>query len=240
MDHDYPVCFKAAVRATAITANLTRSRGIALIAGLLLMTSMVVLSLAIATGVLLERRMAGNFGDSQLALQRAQLAGQWGEYWLMSRPETPLPLTCGADCDAMPIYPPGLLPFSPEVETEAWWQMMGQPAGVEPVSGLVKLDYSLPNAPLPRWLIEEVHLEPMEEWPASPDGEEPMLGFYRILAFGLGRQPGSIAVTEAIVARPWADDLDAGLFPPVPQAPRLCDQLLVDVPCGRQGWRRRR
>ena len=151
--------FQAALRAIATSANLTHSRGIALIAGLLLMTSMVLLALAVATGMLLERRMAGNFGDNQLGLQRAQLAGQWARYWLQSRTHNPLDPDCSADCGPTPpMFTGGQLADFPEFEDGAWWQLHGEAAGIDPTTGEVHMDYTLTGAEAPRWGIEEMHL----------------------------------------------------------------------------------
>ena len=233
--------FQAAVRAIATSANLTHSRGIALIAGLMLMASMVLLALAVATGMLLERRMAGNFGDSQLGLQRAQLAGRWADYWLQSRPHNPLDPGCSADCGpSPPIFESRQLPHAPEFEDSAWWQLHGESAGVDPGSGEVRMDYTLAGTEAPRWVIEELRLEPLQGIVAEPGEPEPTLGYYRILARGSGRYPGSVAVTETIIARPWAAEFMSAPYPPDPAGPWFCEQVPQDIPCGRQAWRRRR
>lgn len=231
------------MRAIASTANLTRSRGIALIAGLLLMVSMVLLSLAVATGVLLERRASGNLKDSQLALHRAQLAGKWGEYWLFSRAENPLEPTCESDCDSTPLFPQGILPATPEFEDAQWWTINAQIAGLEPETGSVRMDYSLPHTEDAHWLIEELHIEPIEpEDHPVPDSDSPppKLGYYRIFGHGSGRLPGSVAVTEAIVARPWIDALAPSPFPPGADDVWFCEPVAADIDCGRLSWRRRR
>lgn len=229
------------MRAVAKPPNLTHSRGIALIAGLLLLASMVVLALAVATGMLLERRMAGNFGDGQLALQRAQLADRWAGYWLESRPADPLGPDCVDDCGPTPpIFQTGQLPPYPEFEDEAWWQLHGAVAGVDPGSGAVRMDYSLPATAAPRWIIEELHFEPLEGIVTEPGDPEPTVGYYRLLARGSGRFPGSIAVTETIIARPWGAGLRPAPYPPAADEPWFCDPVPEAVPCGRVAWRRRR
>lgn len=229
------------MRANAGPANLTHSRGIALIAGLLLMTSMVLLALAVATGMLLERRMAGNFGDSQLALERAELAGQWAGYWLQSRPANPLDPDCVDDCGSgPPLFASGQLPQFPEFEDSAWWRLNGTVPGAEPGGDELRMDYNLPGVEDPRWLIEELHLEPIEGMVAEVGGPEPVLGYYRVLARGSGRYPGNVAVTETVIARPWAEDFVPAPYPPGPEAPWFCAQVPEDIPCGRKAWRRRR
>lgn len=229
------------MRANATTANLTHSRGIALIAGLLLMVSMVILALAIATGMLLERRMAGNFGDGQLALQRAQLAGRWADYWLNSRETNPLDADCETGCGPTPpLFAAGQIAYHPEFEDAAWWRVHGAAAGTEPGSGEVRMDYTLPGAGDPLWLIEELHLEPIEGLVTEPDDPQPELGYYRVLARGSGRLPGSVAVTETVIARPWVRDYVPTPYPPNPDGPWFCDQVSSEIPCGRVAWRRRR
>lgn len=229
------------MRAHAATANLTHSRGIALIVGLLLMASMVLLALAIATGVLLERRMAGNFGDGQLALQRAQLAGKWADYWLHSRTVNPLAPDCAEACGPTPpVFAAGQLPHHPEFEDTAWWQLHGAVAGTDPGTGEVRLDYTLPGTSGPLWVIEELHLEPIEGLVTGPGEPEPALGYYRVLSRGSGRLPGSVAVTESIIARPWVSDYVPTPYPPGPDGPWFCTQVADEVPCGRMAWRRRR
>lgn len=224
------------MRANATTANLTRSRGIALIAGLMLMASMVMLSLAVATGVLLEHRMAGNFGDGQLALGRAQLAQQWGEHWLYSQAVNPLNPECESDCGVALIYPQGTLPAAPELLNSEWWSLNAWKAGIEPVTGLVHLDYTFPGTGDPLWLIEELRIEPLEPLIEDP---EPTMGYYRVLAHGSGRLPGSIAITESIIARPWIDSLEPSPLPPS-AGTWFCETVTTDFACGRMSWRRRR
>ena len=228
------------MRADTKTANLTRSRGIALIAGLLLMGSMVLLSLAIATSVLLERRAAAGFGDNQLAQNRAQLGLRWGEYWLFSLAEDPLDPACETECDSTPLFAQGLLPADPESQNIEWWKLNARVAGIEPISGQVRLDYTLPGVEDAFWLIEEVHSQALENVATGPGFLPPRLSYYRIFGHGSGKQPGSVAVTESIIARPWIGTLQPSRFPPTFDAPNFCDQVPEDVPCGRLAWRKRR
>ena len=207
----------------------------------MLMTSMVILGLAVATGLLLERRMAGNSGDSQLALQRSQLAGQWASYWLLSRTENPLNASCSADCGPTPpIFETGHLPQAPEYEDAAWWQLNGAVPGVDPLTGDVRISYSLPGTEDARWIIEELHMQPLEGLVQKPGEPEPSLGYYRILARGSGRYPGSVAVTETVLARPWAANYLPAPYPPGTDAPWFCEQVPAEISCGRVGFRRRR
>ena len=229
------------MRARVTPANLTLSRGIALIAGLLLMSSMMILALAVGTGLLLEKRMAANFSDGQLAIQRAQLAANWGGYWLYSILENPIDPLCIESCGAVPpLFESGQLPAAIETRPQTWWHQNGQIAGIAPVSGQVKMDYSLPNLEQPRWVIEEVHSQAIEGILVEPGEHEPRLAYYRIIGRGTGRLPGSIVVTEAIIARPWIDDLAPSPFPPINESDWLCHQVPNDIPCGTLGWRQLR
>jgi Tfp pilus assembly protein PilX len=229
------------MRAKFRHASLTHSHGFALIAGLLLLASMMILGLAVATGVLLERRMAGNFADQRLALDRARLAGQWARYWLQSRTEDPLASDCSEACGpSPPMFSAGQLPPSPELEAGAWWRLNGVEAGLDPVSGDLRMDYSLNGTEAPLWLIEELHMEPLEGIAVEPGDPEPKLGYYRVLARGSGRFPGSIAVTESVVAMPWAAPFDVASYPPTAEAMHFCDQVPPEISCGRIAWQRRR
>ena len=229
------------MRTSLHAANLTHSRGIALIAGLLLMASMVLLALAVANGMLLEQRMTGNFADGQLALQRAQQGDQWAGYWLGSRAENPLASDCDTACGPTPpVFSPGTLPSNPEYESAAWWKTNAVAAGLDPQSGETRFDYSLSGVPQPLWLIEELHLEPMEALTGEGGEPQPEIGYYRVLSRGQGRLPGSVVVSETIVARPWAPDITAAALPPAPDSEWFCAQFEDDVPCGRLAWRRRR
>ena len=228
------------MRAGAALLRLTHSRGIALIAGLLLMASMVLLALAVATGMLLEQRMAGNFADGQLAVQRAQLAGQWADYWLLSQEQDPFAADCADNCGPTPpVFEAGNLPTYPEFESVAWWRANSAGAGADPSGGAPRMDYSLDGVEEPFWLIEALHMEPLEGFTQEPGDPEPQLGYYRILARGSGRYPGSVAVTESVIARPWAVDFEPAAFPPNPAGPGFCEQVPEEVPCGRLAWRRR-
>lgn len=223
------------------TFNPARARGIALIAGLLLMASMVLLALAVATGMLLEQRMSGNFADGQLALHRAQAGDQWANYWLNSRQEDPLAAGCESACGPTPpAFESGILPANPEYESAAWWQANATAAGIDPYTGEMRFDYSLPGVSSPLWLIEELHMAPMAGLTGETAEPEPQVGYYRVLSRGQGRLPGSVVVSETILARPWASNITASTLPPAPDNEWFCAQFEDDVPCGRLAWRRRR
>lgn len=229
------------MRANVAPAKLTLSRGVALIAGLLLLSSMMVLALAVGTGMLLERRMAANAHDSQLALQRALIAERWAGSWLESMQENPLDPMCTDNCGSVPpFFESGQVPASPEHRDLSWWQLNAGAAGIEPISGQVHMNYSLAAAEDPLWLIEELHTLAIEGAVADPGEPEPLLGFYRILGRGTGRHPGSVAVTESIIARPWFNGYTPSAFPPGADASWPCEAVSADIPCGKLSWRRLR
>ncbi len=62
------------------------NRGIALLAGLILLASISLLALLTASGTVLQRNMASNFEDKALALQNASIATGFAAAWLNSRP----------------------------------------------------------------------------------------------------------------------------------------------------------
>jgi hypothetical protein len=89
-----------------------------------------------------------------------------------------------------------------------------------------------------RWIVEEIHFQAaagMENLPAFEG-----LGWYRVLSRGTGLQAGSIAVTEAIVARPWEGDFEIASFSADSSSATFCSQFIEDFPCGTVAWRRRR
>ena len=88
--------------------------------------------------------------------------------------------------------------------------------------------------------MEEIHYEP---WLERENAEVVAgIGYYRIFAWGQGDNRSTVAVTESIVARPWAnnDNFAPAPYPPDRQAVDFCRQFDTAVPCGIQAWRQRR
>ena len=62
-----------------------KQRGIALIAGLVLLAAISLLGLMAASGMILQKHMASNFRQDMLALENSEMAGSYASKWLFSR-----------------------------------------------------------------------------------------------------------------------------------------------------------
>ncbi|NNJ64760.1 MAG: hypothetical protein HKP16_04285 [Xanthomonadales bacterium] len=217
---------------------MIRADGMALLTGLVLLAAVSVLALAAANGSLLQRRQAANFAEERLAAENAAIAEAQARAWLVSRADVERQAGCVSDCLLPPaIHGTGTLPAEPEFESAAWWRDHGIRAGAHPESGAPIGETGTGGEPA-RWLIEEIHFEAVE--PAAEPPAFAGLGWYRILSRGSGRHPARIAVSEAIVARPWEGDYTPADYPPPAGAADFCAQFAPAVTCGTQAWRRRR
>lgn len=215
-----------------------RSGGIALVLGLLLLAAMGLLAVMASNGMLLQRRIAANDADRSRALQNADLATAAARAWLDSRADVEREAGCQAGCLLPPaIHTEGALPANPEFESSAWWRSNAVAAPSQPDSG-TPLGRFVPLDGEAWWLLEEVHVEPFGEAVSGP--AVGAVGYYRILARGSGIQANSIAVTEAMVARPWEGAYQPAPYPPQPDTPSFCGQFDMAVPCGVLAWRQRK
>lgn len=212
--------------------------GFALVLGLLLLAALSLLAVMAANGMVLQRRMAANFEDRERALANAGLATAAALAWLYSRADFEREAGCTDGCLLPPaVHDGGTLPERPEFESASWWRTNAVAAGSHPETGE-------PAGHLPSsggsalWLLEEIHFQPLDPPPAGPDAAA--AGFYRVLGRGSGRQAGSVAVSEAIVARPWQGDYRPADYPPPPGAESFCRQFDPSVPCGTLAWRQRK
>jgi len=214
-----------------------KSRGIALLMGLVLLAAVSLLAVMAANGMLLQRRMSANFGDGSRALARATRGIEAARSWLNSRAEFEREAGCIDPCILpVAIYGPGQLPRNPEFESAGWWQTHGVATGHHPETG-EPLTAGEPEATPPRWIIEELRYEPA---PAAANATLAGVGYYRILARATGGSPGSLAVTESIIARPWGEDVEPAPFPADGPVTAFCRQFDPVVPCGTLAWRKRR
>jgi hypothetical protein len=213
-------------------------RGIALLAGLILLASISLLALVTASGTVLQRNMAGNFEDKALALQNASIATGFAAAWLISRPIISREAGCQTGC-VLPagIHNPGGLPARPEFESSAWWEANAFEAGFNPVTSefITTSDSGFEPA---RWIIEEIHYQETGETRGENVAEG--VAYYRILTRGSGRTSRTVAVTEAIYARPWEGDFEAGAYPPDGPPHGFCRQFDRKYDCGKLSWRQRR
>lgn len=215
-----------------------RVRGIALLMGLVLLAAVSLLALTAANGMLLQRRMAGNFSAGSAALADAARAEAAAQAWLNSRADHEREAGCLDQC-LLPvaIRRPGELPRHPEFESAAWWRVQGTAAGTHPATG-EPLEAFSPSAEPPRWIIEELHYGPITSPPSEP--RVAGIGYYRIFARSGGISPGSLAITESIVAHPWEGAFEPLPFPSDEPTEAFCRQFEPAVPCGTQAWRQRR
>lgn len=214
-----------------------KARGIALLMGLVLLAAVSLLAVMAANGMLLQRRMSANFGANGSALAQATRAVEAARAWLDSRADFEREAGCINDC-LLPaaIYGFGQLPRHPEFESAAWWQTHAFATGHHPESGEPLIAGIAETRP-PRWLIEELRYEPATATTAATVGG---VGYYRILARGSGGSPGSLAVTESIIARPWDGQFEPAPFPADVPVGVFCSQFDPAIPCGTLAWRQRR
>lgn len=219
------------------------TRGMALVTGLLLLAAISLLALVGTSGMILQKHMASNFRHNSAALQNADLAQSEGQTWLFSRANHEREPGCITDC-LLPaaIHNAGELPLHVEFESVAWWQLNSIEAGVDPVTGLASMAYQFGGPDASRWIIEELHFQPLE---LGPPLEATLgVGYYRIFGRGSGGNANSVAVTEAIVARPWGENITPVEFPQTEDSVDFCRQFdgvsepLID--CGPKAWRQRR
>ena len=199
------------------------SRGMALVSGLLLLMAVSVIAVTAAGGMALQQRQAANFADRARAVSGAELAATYAQAWLFARAGLEREAGCVAHCLLPPgIHHGGTLPDHPEFESTAWWRQQGTAPAANQDAW---------------WIMEEIHFE------AAPPGAGAGIdgiGYYRILSRGDGRLPGSTAVSETIVARPWGEKVEASPYPPAERLIAFCDRLGPGLPCGTLSWRRRR
>jgi len=214
-----------------------KARGIALLMGLVLLAALSLLAVMAANGMLLQRRMSANFSAGSQALAQATRGLEEARAWLNSRADFEREADCSDDC-LLPaaVYRPGELPRNPEFEGVAWWQSHGIATGHHPETG-EPLTAGESEARPSRWIIEELHYAPA---PSAAAGDIAGIGYYRILARATGGSPGSLAVTESIVARPWGGEYGPAPFPADRPSSAFCRQFDPAISCGTLAWRRRR
>lgn len=221
-----------------MSARRGNPRGVALLMGLLLLAALSLLAVMTANGMLLQRRMAANFGDRGLALGNADRAVAAARAWLDSRADVERQAGCISGC-VLPvaIHAAGELPADPEFESAAWWRANGVPAGTHPETGEA-VGPAAPDGDASRWIIEEVHFEAFNQTVSGP--AVGAVGFYRIFGRGAGTNTGSVAVAESVVARPWQGDYEPAAYPPAAPPLEFCRQFDPQVPCGTLAWRQRK
>jgi Tfp pilus assembly protein PilX len=218
-------------------------RGIALIAGLVLLASISLLALMAASGMIMQKHMASNFRQDMKALENSGIATSYASSWLYSRPVHERDAACSTNCVlSVAIRSSREIPTAAEYESAAWWRDNGIEAGTNPSTGEKIVSYEDSGSEPPRWIVEELHYQSLAE-SGFEDGTKGLV-YYRILGRGAGLHPSSIAVTESIVARPWGGDYELNAFPPGHEPADFCAQFnhpaIPSFNCGRLAWRQRR
>jgi len=179
-----------------------------LLAGLVLLAALSLLALAVSGSMLRQQHMAGNYTDGQLARRAASVAIFKGRLFLFKIADEARARSCLHDCFVSPfdtlIRRPSELPPNPEFEDAAWWRIWSLPFGADPGDDSGSIETWNFGPEPPRFLIEELRFDDLASRQKTADAPEPDgIGYYRILARGVGQVPFSVAVDEAIVARPW-------------------------------------
>jgi Tfp pilus assembly protein PilX len=207
-------------------------KGMALLTGLVFLAAVSLVAITAAGGMTLQRHQAANFTDRAQALSRADLAEASARAWLFSRSAIERQPDCISSC----LLPEGIRPAisgDPALEGAAWWRANGTAAGRHPVTG-ESTGYAGTGTADALWLMEELHFEAVSD-PQSTSYAG--IGWYRIFARGTGTQPGSLVITETIVARPWGGEIAAGSFPPTGPMSTFCRQFDENTACGTEAWR---
>jgi hypothetical protein len=209
-------------------------RGMALLAGLVLMVAVSLLAVTAAGGMTLQQHQAANFSDQLLAFSRADRARSWAVAWLYSRPNGQREAACSTNCFLPPaIHAINQLPGQPEFMLLSWWQANGVPVGADPgIPGGESHFATGDESAL--WLIEEIHY--VDRADVAADIES--VAYYRV--FARGAADDSVVISESIIARPWGEGVTELAFPPAGPLAEFCARISDDVPCGQLAWRQRR
>jgi len=209
--------------------------GVAMVAGLVLLTAISLLAVTAANSMNLQRHQAANTEDALLAQNNARLAESWARAWLFSRADIERQAGCLAGC-LLPvaIHSTGELPEQPQFQADSWWRAMGITTATEPESGALVAGVGVTRGS-GLWMIEELHYEPVPPPDTGPAIRG--VGYYRVYSRGAGINPRSHAVTELILARPWEGEYEEALFPPIGHPREFCRQFSPETPCGTLAWR---
>jgi type IV pilus assembly protein PilX len=171
---------------TPIAVCHSSQRGITLIMGLMFLVVLTILGLAAMRGTILEERMAGNARDRDLALQAAEAAIRVAEQEL-SNPTLPV-FALGT------AYTPRL---ANGTHTDYWqnthnWAAQSTELGWEPEG----------TSGAPRYVIEELGIT------AGGGGTSGLgigtlsdEGVYRVTARGMGSNPNTVVILQAVFER---------------------------------------
>jgi len=224
-------------------ADPGNEQGIALLAGLCLLAAISLLALVATNSMMLQRHMAGNFNEGQQARQKSGFAVLQARNLVFGIAHGTRFTACLQDCFPPPwdslIRQPTGLPAQPEYEDASWWQSHALEAGAGPgIPGSNEPAWHL-GGEAPRFLIEEVFFDDRANAPSTaPAPRLDGIGYYRILARGVGGATTPAAVSEAIVARPWASGNPGDME--IPADAEFCAIFSPWYDCGVLAWRQRR
>ncbi len=168
-----------------------RSRGAALVVGLLILLVITIIGLSSMRSTLLEERMAGNLRDRARAFEAAEAALREAETWLLGQSNRPL-ANSGSPYDVWSANGPdpdtsNATPWWFETSIDgAWWGTNGRGATVGSLT--------------PQYVIEELQFVPDSGTLNIGTGNVPGRWFYRITA----RATGADSATEVLLQSTYA------------------------------------
>jgi len=173
-----------------------------------------------------------------MALQNASIAASYARSWLNNRLDDERESGCLDNC----ILPVGIrnfgdLPAQPEFESAAWWRSNAWAVGYNPETAETAVTPDSGAEPA-RWIIEEIQYETTGDMRGENMAEG--VAYYRIFGRGTGLNTRSVAVIEAIVARPWEGEFLPGTYPPGGPIGVFCQPFENRYHCGSLSWRQRR
>jgi type IV pilus assembly protein PilX len=181
-------------------------RGVVLVSSLLLLIVVTIIALSMFRSFGIQEKIAGNMREKQRALQAAESAQVFAEFWLMN--------TAGpsAPCNAMLNANQGegqicsnALPAVPGIDiTQVPWTIAGHQVGVTilptissvsmPINNATNLTYSAASVANPSYFGPPTFY--ISDLGVSTDPAEPG-ELYQIDAFGYGGSQNTVAVVES-------------------------------------------
>lgn len=176
-----------------MTAPPRRDDGMVLVTALLMLIIVTILAVAMFRSFGLDEKIAGNLREKQRALNAAETAEQFAEYWLAEGggSANSAPVACSSVV-LYPASPPQICTNSPTTFTQLPWQIAGNNVGVT---------YT-PTVPTPMNVQTTPEQGSYYATPAfyityvgpSPGG---LGSIYQIDAQGYGGSPDTVAVVES-------------------------------------------
>jgi type IV pilus assembly protein PilX len=182
-----------------LTGSCNAQRGMALLTSMLLLMIITLMGLAMFRSVGTQEKIAGNLREKDRALHSAEVAQQYGEWWLLQGSNvaagsvtcTPLVLTttalnpvseiCATGQTAQTMFGDMTLPTNWSIRTEYL------PPGMSVTAGTPGANGDIAYAQVPAFYISDLGVS------ADGAGEA-----YQVAAYGFGGATGSIAVVESV------------------------------------------